>query len=247
MTEEREAVRLKRVLRLVLAALYLGVGVSIIPAFRRRRIFRQAKNAEQRASLRERELRSIEAISAALAHADDAESVARVVLDEIAALFAVEFAGLALVDEGLDEAHGLLARREGEDFDYWRGLRFDLRREPSGIASAVFDAAPVTVYDTGTSPLINKLVAQTVGAHSAAFVPLVSGERVIAVLAIATTHERRDFSTEELGPLRTLAAEAALDDPRTRAGALLHQAGRRGRATHDRGGSDGRWSHAAGR
>ena len=60
----------------------------------------------------------------------------------------------------------------------------DLRNEPSGIASAVFDAAPVTVYDTGTSPLINRAVAQTIGAHSAAFVPLISGERVIAVLAV---------------------------------------------------------------
>jgi two-component system, OmpR family, phosphate regulon sensor histidine kinase PhoR len=223
-TEESQAVHFKGVPLIALAALYLGVSGSIIPSFRRRRFFHQAKGAEERASLRERELRSIEAISAALARADDAESVARVVLDEIASLFAVEFAGLALVDEQLNEAHGLLARREGEDFDYWRGLRFDLRREPSGIASAVFDAAPVTVYDTGMSPLINKAVAQTVGAHSAAFVPLISGERVIAVLAIATTHERRAFSTEELSPLRTLAAEAALALERARSASALAEA-----------------------
>ena len=84
------------------------------------------REAEERASLRERELRSIEAISAALSHADDAESVARVLLDEIAALFSVEFAGLALVDDERNEANGLLARRDGKDFAFWRGLRFDL-------------------------------------------------------------------------------------------------------------------------
>src|SRR5262249_44069515 len=97
---------------------------AYFPAFLRRRPLGRAREAEERASLRERELRSIEAISAALARAGDAESVARVLLDEIASLFSVEFAGLVLVDEQLEEALGLLARREGEDFDYWRGLRF---------------------------------------------------------------------------------------------------------------------------
>src|SRR5262249_25456917 len=112
----------------------------------------------------------------------------------------------------------------GQDFDYWSGLRFDLRREPSGIASAVFDVAPVTVYDTGSSPVINKEVADAIGAHSAAFVPLVSGERVIAVLAIATTHGRRALSTEELGPLRTLAAEAVMALERARSASALADA-----------------------
>ena len=198
------------------------------PSFWRRHAGRRA--AEERASLRERELRSIEAISAALSHADDAESVARVLLDEIAALLSVEFAGLALVDDERNEANGLLARLDGEDFTFWQGLRFDLRREPSGIASAVFDVAPVTVFDTDTSPVINRAVAGSIGAKSAAFVPLVSGERVIAVLAIATTHERRSFSTEELGPLRTLAAEAALALERARSAAALEEALDRQRA-----------------
>ncbi|HKP19440.1 MAG TPA: GAF domain-containing protein [Gaiellaceae bacterium] len=186
--------------------------------------FHRVTAAEERASLRERELSAIEAISAALARAGDAESVARVLLDEIAALFSVEFAAIALVDEQLNEAHGLLGRRDGADFDYWRGLRFDLRQEPSGIASAAFEVAPVTVYDTQNSPLIKKDVAEAVGARSAAFVPLVSGERVIAVLAIATTRERRAFSTEELGPLRTVAAEAALALERARSASALAEA-----------------------
>ena len=204
-TEDRQAVRAKGVSLPVLAAICLGVAGAIIPTFLRRP-GRTAREAEQR----ERELRSIEAISAALSRATDAESIARVLLDEIASLFSVELVGAALVDERSSEARGVLGRREGEDFEYFRDRRFDLRSEPSGIASAVFEVAPVTVYDTLTSPLINQAVAQAVGAQSAAFIPLLSGERVIAVLVIATTRERRAFSTEELGPLRTFAAEAAL-------------------------------------
>ena len=109
-----------------------------------------ARAAATRADLRARELESLESISAAIARAGDVESVARVLLDEIAALIGVEFVGLALVDENMNEARGLLARREGVDFDYWSDLRFDLRGEPSGVASAAFDVAPVTVYDTAT-------------------------------------------------------------------------------------------------
>ncbi|HSS74681.1 MAG TPA: GAF domain-containing protein [Gaiellaceae bacterium] len=185
---------------------------------------RGARAAAERADLRTRELESLESISAAIARAGDVESVARVLLDEIAALIGVEFVGLALVDESMNEARGLLARREGMDFDYWSDLRFDLRGEPSGVASAAFDVAPVTVYDTASSPLIKQPVAEAIGAHSAAFVPLVSGERVIGVLAIATTHERRAFSPEELGPLRTLASEAAVALERARSASALQEA-----------------------
>ena len=185
---------------------------------------RRERAAARRADLRTRELESLESISAAIARAGDVESVARVLLDEIAALIGVGFVGLALVDEGMNEARGLLARREGKDFDYWSDLRFDLRGEPSGVASAAFDVAPVTVYDTASSPLIKQPVAEAIGAHSAAFVPLVSGERVIGVLAIATTHERRAFSPEELGPLRTLASEAAVALERARSASALQEA-----------------------
>jgi two-component system, OmpR family, phosphate regulon sensor histidine kinase PhoR len=185
---------------------------------------RRAREATERADLRTRELESLESISAAIARAGDVESVARVLLDEIAGLFDLEFVGLALVDEQMNEAQGVLARREGADFDYWAGLRFDLRSEPSGIASAAFEVAPVTVYDTANSPLINHSVAAAVGARSAAFVPLVSGERVIAVLAIATIHERRAFSAEELGPLRTLASEAAVALERAGSASALQDA-----------------------
>jgi PAS domain S-box-containing protein len=212
-TDESQPAWLKTMRHRMGAALQRGVSA-------RRRSAREA----ERADLRTRELESLESISAAIARAGDVESVARVLLDEIAALIRVEFVGLALVDEAMSEARGLLARREGIDFDYWSGLRFDFRGEPSGVASAAFDAAPVTVYDTASSPLIRQSVAEAVGARSAAFVPLVSGERVIGVLSIATTHERRAFSAEELGPLRTLASEAAVALERARSASALQEA-----------------------
>ena len=173
----------------------------------KRRWFR-LRRADQREQ--DRQLEAVEAVSKALSRAGGAEGVARLLLDEIAALVRVDFAGLALVDEEKGEARGLLARRSGEDFDFWRELVFDLKHEPSGVASAVFEAAPVTVYDVAGSPHINQRVADAVGAKSAAFVPLLSGERVIGVLAVASTTGPRSFSTEDLGPMRALAAEAAL-------------------------------------
>ncbi len=193
-------------------------------AWRLDAFLRRRRAAEERATLRERELRSIQSISDALARAGDVETVARAVLDEIASLFSVEFVGLVLIDDDLSEGRGLIARREGEDFEYWRGLRFDLQNEPSGIAAAVFEFAPVTVYDIDASTLVNRAVAEAVGARSAAFVPLVSGERVIAVISVATTRERRAFSAEELGPLRTFAAEAALALERARSASALADA-----------------------
>ena len=214
MTDDSQRAWLISMRRRMGAALDRGVSVGR----------RRARAAAKRADLRTRELESLESISAAIARAGDVESVARVLLDEIAALIGVEFVGLALVGEGMNEARGLLARREGMDFDYWSDLRFDLRSESSGVASAAFDVAPVTVYDTASSPLIKQPVAEAIGAHSAAFVPLVSGERVIAVLAIATTHERRAFSPEELGPLRTLASEAAVALERARSASALQEA-----------------------
>ena len=217
MTDERQDVRLEGMRRGWGTALLLGAGMF-------KRFRGRGREALQRAAMRERELESLEAISAAIARAGDAESVARVLLDEIGTLFRVEFVALALVDDRLSEARGLLARRNGEDFEYWRGLRFDLRREPSGIASAVFEVAPVTVYDTTNSPLIKQEVAEAVGARSAAFIPLVAGERVVGVLAIATVKERRAFPAEELGPLRTLASEAAVALDRARSASALQDA-----------------------
>src|SRR5262249_33328300 len=153
-----------------------------------------------------------------------AEAIGRVLLDEIAALFDVEFAGLAIVSDDGREAFGLLARRDGSDFPYWRGIRFDLEHESSGVASAVFEAAPIPVYDVASPSQVNQRGAEGVGAKSAAFIPLVSADRVSAVLAVASTSKRRSFSTAELGPMQTLAGEAALALDRARSSSALGEA-----------------------
>src|SRR5438067_1464717 len=101
------------------------------PVKEKRRRFRLPRRAVPREQ--DRQLEAVEAVSKALGRAGDAEAVARVLLDEIASLVRVDFAGLALVDDELTEARGLLARRNGEDFDFWRDVVFDLVREPSGV------------------------------------------------------------------------------------------------------------------
>jgi hypothetical protein len=83
--------------------------------------------------------------------------VARVLLDEIAALIGVEFVGLALVDGNMNGARPAGTAR-GRGFDYWS--RFDLRGEPSA-SRRTFDVAPVTVYDTASSSLIQPVAGRS--------------------------------------------------------------------------------------
>ena len=112
----------------------------------------------------------------------------------------------------------------GEDVDWWRELRLDLDREPSGIASAVFEATAMTVYDTTSSGVVSRRLADAVGAKSAAFVPLLVEERVTAVISVATLDEPRVFSSDELAVMQTLAAEAAVALERLRAEVALEEA-----------------------
>jgi PAS domain S-box-containing protein len=170
----------------------------------------RAREAEERTSLRDRELEAVSEISNALARTHDLEAAARVLLDRAGGLLGVEFTALALVSADGREATGLLARSEGEDLDWWRDVRLDLEREPSGIASAVFEAAPVTVYDVVGSTRVSKRLAERVGAKSGAWIPLISEERVTAVLVAVSTAERRSFEPEELTLMQALAGEAAL-------------------------------------
>ncbi len=136
---------------------------------------------------RGRELESLRRISAELSRTSDVESVARALLDEIASLFGVGFVALTFVSENGQEASGFLARSDGRDVAWWRDVRVDLVREPSGIASAVYEASSFAVYDVGDSAPVSSRLAAEVGAKSAAFVPLISDDRVIAVISVATT------------------------------------------------------------
>jgi GAF domain-containing protein len=168
---------------------------------------------------------------------------ARVLLDETEGLVGTDLNALALVDQDEDEAVGLLARSAGEDLDWWSEVRVHLHNEPSGIASAFFEAAPVSVYDVESSSVVSQRLARKTGAKSAVFVPLIVEERVIGVLIAATTGERRAFATEEIRLLEALAGETAIALDRTRSASALDRAltrerlvakiSRRVRSVHD--------------
>jgi len=163
-------------------------------------------------------------VASELARTADVEGVARTLLDEIAAMAGVSFAGLTFVSEDGKEAVGYLARSRGEDVDWWREMRLDLANEPSGVASAVFEASAFAVYDAAESNVVNRRLVELTGAQSAAFVPLLLEERVTAVISIATADEHRVFSADDLTLMQTLASEAAVALERLRSGVALEEA-----------------------
>ncbi|HTR33183.1 MAG TPA: GAF domain-containing protein [Gaiellaceae bacterium] len=178
--------------------------------------------AEARVSARERELEAVRDVVAALARAREPEEVAAPLVRRVAAMLRVGFAGVTVVDGA--EAVGLYGELRAEPARWWEQVRVDLRTEPSGIASAVFEAAPVTVYDVSGSSLVSRRLANLVGAQSGAWVPMIAEERVIGVLVVASTEAKRTFAADELSLLQALASEAALALERLRSAAALREA-----------------------
>jgi PAS domain S-box-containing protein len=195
-----------------------AAAVLLLPA-----VLRRGGGHDRRADTT-REFESVSRVADELARIADVEGVARTLLDELAELFGVGFAALTFVSDDAREGSGYLARSAGEDVDWWRDLRLDLEREPSGIASAVFEATAMSVYDTATSGVVSRRLSEAVGAKSAAFVPLLVEERVTAVISVATLDEPRVFSNDDLAVMQTLAAEAAVALERLRAGVALEEA-----------------------
>jgi PAS domain S-box-containing protein len=169
-------------------------------------------------------LTSAAEVSSALLRVREPEGVARVLLDETARIIGVPFAFLVLVSDDGRHANGLLGRSEGRDLEWVRGLVVDLHDEPSGIASAVFEGAPFAVYDIASSTIVSPRLAALAGATSAAFVPIVAGGRVIAVLVAGETSRKRPFTNDELALLSALGAEGALALDRARKEIELQQA-----------------------
>jgi signal transduction histidine kinase len=196
-------------------ALLVGllIGTALLTR-RNRRVIRE--------SARERE--SLSRIALALARIPDAEGVARVLLDEICTYFEADFAALTFVSEDATEGTGFLARSGGDDLDWWRDVHLDLVDEPSGIARAAHETAGFAVYDVADSKHVSPQLADTTGAKSAAFVPLINADRVIAVISVATTDEQREFTTSDLAMMQTLASEAAIALERARSTIALAQA-----------------------
>jgi PAS domain S-box-containing protein len=169
-------------------------------------------------------LGSIASLSGALARARTKEAVARTLIEEVRSLLSVDFAAVALIGDESKSARGLLAVSHEGEVGWWREISLDFENEPSGIASAVFEGGPVVVYDVASSPQINPRLAERVGAKSAVFVPLVTEERVPAVLVLATTESPRVFTGDELSLVQALSAEAALALDRTRSEEALAEA-----------------------
>ncbi|HEY3540926.1 MAG TPA: GAF domain-containing protein [Gaiellaceae bacterium] len=203
----------------VLGALLLGLLAGLLVRARRRR-----EEPGPASRLQERELASLRRIASELARAGNVEAVVRTLLDEIAALFEVGFVALTFVSPDGSEASGFLARAHGSDVDWWRDVRVDLQNEPSGIASVVFEATAFAVYDVAGSTQVSARLAEAVGAKSAAYIPLVSDERVTAVISVATTDGHRAFSTDDLAAMQALASEATIALERTRSSLALHDA-----------------------
>jgi len=185
--------------------------------------FPSAPEAGEPASVPDRELTAIASLSSTLARAHDEQTVARTLLEECFSLLEIDFAGLAVVDEGGKGGSGLLALARNGDTEWWGDVSLDFEQEPSGIAWAVREGSPVVVEDVAGSPQMSRRLAEKVGAKSAVFVPLVSHDAVPAVLVIATT-KARVFSGDELALLQALAAEAALALDRTRSADALAEA-----------------------
>jgi PAS domain S-box-containing protein len=185
---------------------------------------RRTQEAEERVSTRDRELGAVAELSNALGRAHDLIEVSRPLVRQVTSLLGVGFAGVVVIAEDGDSAAGVYGELNGDTADWWPDVHIDLRTEPSGIASAVFDAAPVTVYDVASSTLVSPRLVAQVGAQSGAWIPMIAEERVIGVLAVASTTAKRAFSAEELALLQAIASEASLALDRLRSAAALSDA-----------------------
>src|SRR4029453_124681 len=114
----------------------------------------------------------------------------------------VDLAAVALVSEDAKSAEGLLAVSAEEDVAWWTDdARIDFDTGPAGVA----EGGAVVVYAVASPQQVNRRLAERSGAKSAVFVPLVSEEKVPAVLVIATTKASRVFTGDELSLLHALA------------------------------------------
>ena len=185
---------------------------------------RRVREAEELVSLRDRELGAVAELSTALARARDPEQAARPLVQAVRGLLGVDFTAVALIDDAQGEARGVLGELHGEDVGWWRELRLDLVDEPSGIASAVFHAATVAIYDVGSSRQVSARLVEQTGAQSGIWVPMIAEERVAGVLVAATTEAKRAFTSAEIALVEALASEAALALDRLRSSVALADA-----------------------
>ena len=231
---------------IVLSAVAIAVpGVILLVRGHERALLvtarRRVYEAETIATERGREAAAISRLSTALSSAQTGEDAALSLFDEVEALLGPDVLLLARVDDELGTAVGLAAR--GVDEAWWRSVELDLADEKGAIVSVVRERSPLAIYDAVTASNVNRVLADAVGAKSAAFVPLLSEDDVVGVLVAVTQTSHRSFTTAELDIAQGLASEAALALGRTRSNEALRGAlererliaeiGRRVRSEHD--------------
>jgi PAS domain S-box-containing protein len=154
----------------------------------------------------------------------DPASVADGLLREAEQLVHAEISGLFLVDTDSRSASGVAGRLNGEELSWFPGVRIDLDNEPSGVATATFEAAPFAVYDASASKIVSPRLVQATGTKSVAFVPLIAHERVIGVLVAGTVSGPHAFESDELALLQRVAGKAAPAFDRARSTSALAEA-----------------------
>ena len=154
---------------------------------------------------------------------DGEEGVAGVLLDELANVFELDLANLALIEDGGRRARVVAARDGGRDNERLVGQELDLEREPSGISTATREGTAFAVFDAESSPIVNQRLNRIAQVKSCAFVPMLVGGEVVGVV-FAAVRRPRLFADDELTQMQTLAAEAGLALERTRASAALAEA-----------------------
>ncbi len=146
-------------------------------------------------------------IARALSRAEDPREAVDIFLDAVGEIAQTDVLALALADEEAERASGFAIR--GGDEVWWRSVSIDLAHDVGGIATAARERAAFTVYDTATAAHVNRRLADTIGAKSAAFVPLAADERLVGVVVLAACAERRHFSPAVVDAVQALADEVA--------------------------------------
>ena len=172
-----------------------------------------AADSEQHAAFRE--IVGAGGLSHRLLDADRPDAIARILLDELAGVFALDVANLALVEDDGLRARIISARDGGQENERLVGQSVSLSEEASGISTVVREGTAFAVYDAVTSPIVNRRLNEIARVKSCAFIPVRARDEVIGVV-FAAVRRPRLFDLDELALMEKLASEAGVALERTR-------------------------------
>ena len=162
-------------------------------------------------------------LSHRLLDAADPAEVARLLLDELAEVFELDLANLALIEDEGRAAVLVAAREGGSDHAKLLGQRVALDREPSGINAAVREGSAFAVYDAAHSSVVNQRLNAIAKVKSCVYVPVRANQEVIGVVFGAVRHPRV-FEDDELARMQAFANKAGPALQRSRATVALGDA-----------------------